>query len=427
MSLPRELLDELLSRYIDGDLSNDERHRVEKLLADDDLARASYEQIKQQSAALQRLLASTPKLGDGFASRVVTAAIDEAIRESLPGEHPVRLAGERGGAGEGLSRRFSRQRLVAVLALAATVVFVVVSLRGWRTDNEVGQPMGTEVATNIAPDKPATSDEPVTSDEPQLAQRMLADPNIPAATPEGIASDAAAPENTAAENVTPSNSSMLADNGVGAGAEAAVTDPLVGLDPNNLENLSLQAVFVFEIEVTTAGREQNVVGRLFRESGIVEAERKEVDEALVGYLQAGQLISADEDSTQSNNEVSVVFLEGSGLKLERLMMDFVEAEGEIARVGFNIAFDAPVAAAVSTLGDEVDVTKIRQPESAAEPTGLVAQRLVRDEANGSFVSGSLPFQPLKQESVEMLRQLQPTTGNTPDITTQVLLLIRQVP
>ena len=31
MSLPRELLDELLSRYMDGDLSDDERIRVEQI------------------------------------------------------------------------------------------------------------------------------------------------------------------------------------------------------------------------------------------------------------------------------------------------------------------------------------------------------------------------------------------------------------
>ena len=80
MSLPRELLDELLSGYMDGELSADERARVEQMLETEPGVRESLRLLQEQSQTVRRSLRSAPRLDSDFAERVLAAAF---IRESL--------------------------------------------------------------------------------------------------------------------------------------------------------------------------------------------------------------------------------------------------------------------------------------------------------------------------------------------------------
>src|SRR5690606_29610706 len=97
MSLPRELLDELLSAYMDGELSADERARVEQMLAADPELRESLRLLEEQSEAIRRSLRAAPRLGSDFSERVLAATFAEAQRQSLDASHPVQRAAAQPG------------------------------------------------------------------------------------------------------------------------------------------------------------------------------------------------------------------------------------------------------------------------------------------------------------------------------------------
>jgi negative regulator of sigma E activity len=91
MSLPANF-DELLSGYLDGELTEAERLQVEGVLADSAEAKEQLEELRRNRAALR---SSTPKesvrkLPSDFANRVISEAQRQAVEVGLPPTHHVR-------------------------------------------------------------------------------------------------------------------------------------------------------------------------------------------------------------------------------------------------------------------------------------------------------------------------------------------------
>jgi len=443
MSLPRELLDDLLGRYMDGSLSADEQRQAEHILESDQEARRVLAAFERQGASLRALRDATPSLGSDFASRVVQRAIAQAEREGIAENHPLRRAGREDDAAASPGRR--RRIYATLLVLAATMLVGMLSLRAFLSpDTEIAADSeiagNAKIASGTAPAVVSGEAHSLLDLKPSAdmagAERSRAEEKV-AAAPAGeqLPSDsvAAAGVESAAE-VLP----RMEDARPGMERRQPAAGDVATVGSAELESAALESaatdalafLMVYEIEITQRGREGNVVGRLFRQAGIRTSERREVDETLVGHLQASHLIGADESSSDaSENRVGVLFLEGSALKLDRLILDFYAAEDEVRRVGIHMVTDAPVKKALEKLR-----TTDQRAESAASGAGgeLSAVQLVMTgparEGQESFTSGSLPFRELQRGAAGDSPSWREETGQLgEDMTSQVIILLRQVP
>jgi negative regulator of sigma E activity len=115
--------DELLSAYLDGELTADEQARAERLLADDAQARRTFEELRGLRSSLQDL----PRKGlpDDFAERVLQAARQQATSTSSESVPPKPAWHE----------RIRRPLAYVALVLAASVLIVFFNPEHQRVDN----------------------------------------------------------------------------------------------------------------------------------------------------------------------------------------------------------------------------------------------------------------------------------------------------
>ena len=88
MSWTDEQIDELLSRYLDQELTPTERQQVEDLLAARGELRVQLTAWQRQKAALRSAASGSPRLGQDFAARVIAAAQQQVESSSAPGLAP---------------------------------------------------------------------------------------------------------------------------------------------------------------------------------------------------------------------------------------------------------------------------------------------------------------------------------------------------
>jgi hypothetical protein len=88
MSWTDEQIDELLSRYLDHELTPTEREQVEALLAARSELRVQLTAWQRQKAGLKSAASSSPRLGDDFAARVIAAAQQRVESSSDPSLAP---------------------------------------------------------------------------------------------------------------------------------------------------------------------------------------------------------------------------------------------------------------------------------------------------------------------------------------------------
>lgn len=444
MSLPRELLDELLSRYMDGELSADEATRVEQMLQSDASVRASLELLRTRSSLVRQAVRDGGKLGEDFSSRVFAAAVSEAESTNLRPDHPLRLA----ASGRTSGNRGRGWQVAGLVALAASLLLVAFFASRDFGTAELAD--GDSLQTPQAEKSEIAGTELAGVDTALLVEQAN---DTEDATPTETATadaDASAAKSMLAENNPAGNNVQGSQNSAISAANLTIDSPsadsIVSLDsapdagklPAGMAKL--RAVMVYEISVTAKGRENNVVGRAFRDAGIRLADERKVDEALVGYLRdsglvAGQATELVNEEDEQTKRCQLLFLEGSGLKLERAMLELLAAEEDVSKVGFNMMMNPPVFAAIDQLKD-IDPTLIRNPDNdlAVDSSMAIAQSLspagVSGAANfmeteGSFVVGNQMFAPLGRNSMKNLSQFS-GIGNegANDITAQVLMIIR---
>lgn len=467
MSLPRELLEDLLSRYMDGSLSDDERRRVEQILAVDEAAQTALAALQEQASLLRALHRTSPKLDRRFAQRVVDTAINQAIEQGLPEKHPLRLADpKREGQQTSKSRPARRHlQLLVGLAIAASIALLALTMRGYSPKQQTvaenrpapKQANGTEIPeANVAgseTDIAANAEIGGTQLDSQLDDATSRIATIPGPSVQSTPRVTESTERleSGSKQEPPGDRIAMADPSSQPSANLPNVDSAVNLElPSTLDSLNM--LMVYEIEVTEAGRERNVVGRIFRQAGIVQGDRRNIEENLVGFLKKEKFLSSTEtNAAEGENQVRMLLLEGSGIKLDRLMTDFYMAREEISKVGFQLAFGAPVSIMPSEPSSS-SPSQLAPPEDSENPAPatqpadddlkksqmVVARRLVRNGIGGdtleTFSAGPnelAPWSPQPSASpigaAAASASALGSTGQTPDITAQVLLIIRQAP
>jgi len=117
---------ELLSAYLDGELTAAEQAEMERLLATSPAARQLLDELRALSTTLQSL--PQQKVGEDLSPRVLRVAErrmltgEEAGPREIAAEPPMPL-------GRSIYRRFTTPRILVRLALIAIVVVIIVIKR----------------------------------------------------------------------------------------------------------------------------------------------------------------------------------------------------------------------------------------------------------------------------------------------------------
>jgi hypothetical protein len=428
MSLPRELLLELLSVHMDGELSHDERERVEQMLANDSAVRDLFASLQQQSLLVRDALQSNAGLNDNkldqaFADRVFHAAVAASEAEGLSANHPVRLAA-RGTGVSGFSPASKRNRnlwISGLAVLAASILFVTLYNRPVVDDiRGVGVAVSDVVNDKVADNATSTQQttEPAGTELPSVQSIASVDPPSPNTQPTTQpAADLELPTAADSARVAADSARLATDSARMATEEPGDMAIAPGMQ-------SLRAIFVYEVHVTSSGRANGVIERALRESNIRISNHRQVDSALTSHLQNGGIIGGTTVSPSAEQAVELMFLDGSGRRLEQAMLKLLAAEGEVSRVGFNMVMDPPVMVAVDSLqsGRPEEIRSIEEdPETVAEPL----QPALSTE---SFTASDRQFAPMGRESVGMLTEMASlSAADQADVPAQVLMVIRYEP
>jgi hypothetical protein len=129
---------ELLSAYLDGELTADEQAEVERLLASSPAARQLLDDLRAVSATLQSL--PRQKLGEDLTQQVLRAAERRMLTEGEPGGDTAPVPNSRS-----LFRRFINRRSMAWLAITAAVA-VMITLHEQHEKSMLAGKAGREIA-----------------------------------------------------------------------------------------------------------------------------------------------------------------------------------------------------------------------------------------------------------------------------------------
>lgn len=190
--MSNRVTEEMISAFIDGELSPEDKSSVEKAISTDDAVRAIYESYLESGSAIQAssvYVASSVALPADFASRVMADIYATQKNESNPSEKGKRDKAKQGEAKQGEARQSEVDPVMDQTPAAATHASPVVGSNGFwslRTVVEVIAASVAIVAIAIAwqgrtslPNNVAKPDDAQieTKDRPQNGVRALGDPN----------------------------------------------------------------------------------------------------------------------------------------------------------------------------------------------------------------------------------------------------------
>lgn len=373
-----EHIEELLSGFLDGELTAEELREFELTLATDASLQVKLEQFRQ----LGNDLRSVPKrkLGADFTDRVVAAAMQSAVSNPQAVPQPVQLAVQLANG-----RQASPWKLVgASAAIAAALLLAVFAF------NEFGTFKGSsneDVAQN-----PPTQ---VPSDEV-----------------------AAAPDETATGN------SLNTEN------SANKEEAFVRNDPNMRKRASSQTGFailtIMEIEPSEKAWKENEVSKVLREAGIVWTNPVKVSDEVLGVLNETRSISQGLPKAD-NEQIALVMVMAKGLTMDRALKRILDGVDVFPHVIMDMAFDLPGKELCQKLVD-AQITVANGQQAIATPivAGTVADRPANSGLESFTQFSSAP--PARYMATDMRQSGQLGNAILPDeedAMSYVLLVIRQ--
>jgi hypothetical protein len=235
--------DEILSAYLDGELTPAERADVEKWLADDGSARQLLDELRAVGGALRGL--PRRKLGEDLSRQVLRAAERRILLEGPPDEVENRRWRPMPPARRGFRRALTRRTFVWLTVTAGVVAAVLIVDRQQRQPGPGGKGDRQIVA---GPAKPIRSDNAPPPPEPR---RAGATPTI-AGAPQREVDHAAPPGNPNAPRIT---------------ASAGSADRLPAIQAADLERLA-DGVLVIHFDVTAETSRNKSFDKLLDSNGI---------------------------------------------------------------------------------------------------------------------------------------------------------------
>jgi hypothetical protein len=378
MSLPRELLDQLLSGYLDDALSDDERDRVEQLLQDDPEVARELQELTQLGGTLREIyhVDQARQLQPGFADRVLKATVDQGATEGLSEEHPVMMLAQQPSTGLTPPTLPVRRIAGVLVALAASTIVAIAVLR---------TPDPAPVEGELVNDSPRVDVDPEIA-PPE--RRPLEQETPPGTSPiEQIANDIKpndlappSPESRDLVEMPTEDPQPVVDK------VANKTVPPSELSAEEIRAQALKMlhnnVMVVDVRQTEKGRQSNAVANAMAQAGLQATNEKQINEEIVGF---GKGLSQADDS------VSVLYLEGPATKLDNFMNRMVLDFDGIEAIGFKMVSDAPIVGVADALA-----RKKMTPDTIRSIRHDVSWRLADDAGNSvQILAGELASQKFK--------------------------------
>ncbi|MCO6453870.1 MAG: zf-HC2 domain-containing protein [Pirellulaceae bacterium] len=377
-----ELSDELLSAYLDGELSGDERREVERLLSEDPARRQALEELQALSGGFQSL--PRYELAEDFYQRVLAVA----EQRSLAGDEEE--AGEDLRASETAERRpaavlsgaealetepavrggFVRPLVYAVLAVAAAVL---VMISGREPDRRPAVPDGPSVTSVEPADGPgeagrAVPGEPgslrsaeeqpalVASDEPAAATDQAA--AVAATGRPGERSTSGEPDQTARAGAEPPQVATNNSSADGAGDKPAASrdrnppDQVAGVANSPPRDLVpepqmpqivdaqglLQYLLVIDVELTAEGARNNLFRNSLRGHGIRFGDDMQVNSELEEAMLSSRLLARVEGAPGDQRRPGeFVYVVATGQQIDS-MVRHLGTSGQVHRLHYDVGF-----------------------------------------------------------------------------------------
>ena len=422
MSIPTELLAQLLTGYLDDALSQDERIRVESLLQSDPLVAAKLAELRDLQESLRAIaeIDSHIRLDSGFADRVLGAVIDRATTEGLSEDHPVvRLANQSNSLPTAPVHFVPFRYAVVLVGLAASIAIAVVMLRPEANDNRsalalagIGQPQNHafESRTDVPMGDDLRGDLELPANNDSLVQRDSiadhdGDPNSLERATNNESEKPSLQKISAAE--IPSVDARSVDS---AGVDAiSINNPSKQIAqrpaPKQRPTIQLGAILVLEVRLTDSGQMSDAIATCMNAAGLQSADEKQLPNELVD-----QLVPADE-AIVSDQAIKVMYLQAPAKRLDLFYLNLMKDQVGVESIGMSLATNLPILQIVQSVAP--DPTTIRHTSTAYE---LTAQQSAVGDFAGEL--SRLNFAPLNREVTAAMSQ------NDPDEPAQILLLVR---
>ncbi len=413
---PNPITTELLSAYLDGDLTADERARVEQLIAQDAEAARHLAKLRQQRSVMRSLVNQQPKLGADFSQRVVAAAFAEAAREGLDAKHPVMIAAARAAAGDDRSggRRPSSARWMRVAAVVGSLAACFMLYVAVRQSGDQANTGGPSVAQNS-----------------HVPQTHEPDTNLPGVDP-STAIAANSPVLPATDNASkPNGSGNLDTSRNQAVASNTQTPPSVGNDmlkdgtlgvePAPMPPQELQFVMLVEVELAEGISDFMAVDSAIGRAGISGTRNVAINKNILEQLAAAKFVQEQQpDELAEKDDIQIMVIDAPCKRLDQLVVELMTEHREIGAVGLQLTMDDSAVKVAQHVADLDPVTIQHSPDSSVvrRLTGENdSSRWFRKSANGP------KFQKLSGDTPAM--SLTSLSQEGPDVPGTIVLMVRR--
>jgi negative regulator of sigma E activity len=395
-----EHIEELLSGFLDGELTAEEMREFQLALSADASLQAKLEQLRQLGNDLRSV--PKPKLGADFTERVVAAAREAAMQSSV--SQPVQPASKLADhklADHKLPDTLQANRWKTIGASVAFAAALLLAIFAFNEFGTVTGPSNEDVAQNPPTEVPA---------------------NEVAAATEKRATENTATENTATENTATENTAT--ENTVNK-EEAFVRN-----DPNMRKRASSQTGFsiltIMEIEPSEKAWRENEVSKVLKEAGIVWTNPVKVSDDILGVLNETRSISQGLPKAD-NEQLALVMVMAKGLTMDRALKRILDGVDVFPHVTMDLAFDVPGKELCQKLVD-AQITVANGQQAIATPivAGAVADRPANSGLESFTQFSSAP--PARYMATDVRQSGQLGTAILPDeedAMSYVLLVIRQ--
>ncbi len=400
-----EHIDELLSGFLDGELTGDEMREVQAAMAADTELVLKVEQLRELGSELRSL--PQRKLPPNFAARVLAATQAEAIRApgaQLRADHSALATSSLDvsspvPASSASHSHLWRSASISILAAAASL-FVVAYLSGWiAVKSRSG---GTE----------------------QLAEQLSN-----GATEKGALENVA--RDTVARDTVAGDTEDLQMPDMGVEPEAAVVggDVLVGNERPmpSASQMGLEILTILEIQPSKEARNLDLIASVLKQAGIDWSTPVTASSDVVNVLNATRSINQG-PGRGGDDQVALVLVRAPSVNVDRAMNMFWERNKDFPFVLMDMAFDIPGKDLVHKLL-EAQQAAVGDAQSLATPIVLssVATKDLDDVAQFSsapqsrYVASNERSKPFASE----VGMGAPVTSSEEEAPTHLLLVIRK--
>ncbi len=370
MTVPNEILDSLLSGYLDDALTVDERVRVERMLASDADVRSDLESIRELREMLRYIdrtdrAKAASLIRPAFSERIIDAAIECARSEGVSEDHPLLRSTEAPSYRRARSTPGRRLAIVVAALAASGLIGAIVFGPDWTntTPNQVTQrDRPTQgLASFESSSTESSSTESIVADAGIVGPVESFDAIAKTANPErtNIASQDVASQEIVASDTSKLEQAVMSESLKMSEPDKIDTPPMIASDagskpnvaaanPNTVPGIVVSTpVFVFDVRVSDQARGTDPIRMAMEAASISPVSQKAINAAMVGSL--SDAVRSLEVATQLNtdslaSEISgkVIYIEASAKKIDRLMSVLWADDEGIESFRFNMAMKTPM-------------------------------------------------------------------------------------